>query len=335
MSASPVTPVIFAFAGQGSQYYQMARELYVDNAYFRTVMDEGNHVIEDATGYSVLAALYGDMRREQPLVGVQLASLSLLLVQWSAAMLAMSWGVTPVAVIGYSIGEIVAAVVTHALTLGDAARVLAAQAAGLQRRCEPGYMLAVLAPLRTLFPERIADEAYVACRNSSDAFVLAGPRRELMARRSHAREVGCATHVLPVEFAFHSPLIDAVAADLDAVARGIHATPPRIDCVSCASRGLRTAFDADGLWEIIRKDVDMPRTVEFVQKRWRWAFFLDLSPSGTMLNLLRKNGALDGGSFGEALLQPMREQRVSLRRVEEALRTVRGERFEALRGGNG
>src|SRR2546421_8736738 len=87
----------------------------------------------------------------------------------SLAALWRSYGVEPAAVIGHSQGEIAAACVAGALSLPDAARVVALRSKALRRLSGRGGMAAVLA-----VPEPLDPRLPAAAVNGSTSALLSG-----------------------------------------------------------------------------------------------------------------------------------------------------------------
>src|SRR5262249_35689567 len=78
-----------------------------------------------------------------PLTRTDLAQPALFVVEYALARLLQSWGIRPKAMIGYSLGEYVAACLSGVMSLEDSLK-LVAQRAQLIHRLDAGAMLAVL-----------------------------------------------------------------------------------------------------------------------------------------------------------------------------------------------
>ncbi|WP_308402165.1 type I polyketide synthase [Streptomyces shenzhenensis] len=115
---------VFVFPGQGSQWVGMASALLERSTVFRDAFADCERVFADLVGWSVTGAMAGDpdapsLERLDVVQPVLFSVMVALAHTWQAA------GVRPAAVVGHSQGEIAAAHVAGALSLEDAARVVA------------------------------------------------------------------------------------------------------------------------------------------------------------------------------------------------------------------
>ncbi len=114
---------VFVFSGQGSQWCGMGQQLYAQEPAFRDALAMCDEAIRPHLDGSVVAELLAE-DNESWLGDIGIVQPAIFAVQVAAAALWRSWGVEPEAVIGHSLGEVSAAYVAGALTLGDAARVI-------------------------------------------------------------------------------------------------------------------------------------------------------------------------------------------------------------------
>src|SRR5262249_52968109 len=138
-------PVVFLFSGQGSQYVEMARELYRDEPTFRTDVDACCEKLVTHLGCDLRTLLYPavtDGTAAARLTETRYAQPALFVIEYALARLWMHWGVMPAALLGHSIGEYVAACLAGVFTLDDALRLVAARGR-LMQAMPAGAMLVV------------------------------------------------------------------------------------------------------------------------------------------------------------------------------------------------
>ncbi|MEU0132388.1 SDR family NAD(P)-dependent oxidoreductase, partial [Streptomyces sp. NPDC006289] len=149
-----------------------------------------------------------------------------------------SFGVRPAAVVGHSQGEIAAAVVAGALSLGDGARVVALRsrliAAELAGRGGMASVAASEEDVRRLL-DAITDPVTVAAVNGPSTTVVSGTSEGLDTLRSLCERDGLRYRRVPVDYASHSAQVDALAdrilADLAPV-RAVRARVPFFSTVT-------------------------------------------------------------------------------------------------------
>lgn len=129
-------PVVFMFTGQGSQYVNMAQELY-QNRVFRQECDRCCELLQPQLGLDLRSYLYpteADAEQAaQQLQQTAMAQPALFVIEYALAKLWMSWGINPVAAIGHSIGEYVAACIAGVFSLEDALALVTARGQLMQQ----------------------------------------------------------------------------------------------------------------------------------------------------------------------------------------------------------
>ncbi|WSY37695.1 SDR family NAD(P)-dependent oxidoreductase [Embleya sp. NBC_00888] len=143
--AKPLGRTVFVFPGQGSQWPAMGRELWESSPVFAEQIRECAQALEPWVSWSLIDTVCGgpeaaDLDRADVVQPVLFA------VMVSLARVWRSLGVTPDAVIGHSQGEIAAACVAGALTLRDAAKIVAVRSRLLATASQDGGMAGIVAP---------------------------------------------------------------------------------------------------------------------------------------------------------------------------------------------
>ncbi|WP_428842095.1 SDR family NAD(P)-dependent oxidoreductase, partial [Mycobacterium riyadhense] len=234
---------VFVFPGQGAQYPSMGTHLYRHHQVFGDALDE------------VCAAF--DRHLEVPLREIVFAApgtaLAQLLQQTAYAQPALfaigvamhatltHIGITPDCLLGHSIGELTAAHLAGVFSLPDAA-VLVSARGRLMQSCAPGAMLAVQASEHDIVAllDDYPDTA-IAAINSPSSIVVAGPFDDIAGLRERCRSRGYQTTSLAVSHAFHSPAMDPVLPEFEAIAAGLTFHAPTRPIVSNLTGSLATA----------------------------------------------------------------------------------------------
>ncbi|MFE4374022.1 type I polyketide synthase, partial [Streptomyces sp. NPDC056835] len=211
--------VVFVFPGQGSQWVGMARELLDTSTVFASRMAECAAALEPyVDGWSLLDVMRdGD---EDILRRVDVVQPVLFAVMVSLAELWRSLGVRPAAVVGHSQGEIAAACVAGALSLDDAARVVALRSRAILRLSGRGGMVSVLAPEEQV-TGRLTDGLQIAVVNGPEQVVVSGPPDQLDALLTECEADGIQARRIAVDYASHSPQVEDLKTELLHVLAGI------------------------------------------------------------------------------------------------------------------
>jgi len=171
-----------------------------------------------------------------------LAQPALFVVEYALAQLLREWGVRPQAVVGYSLGEYVAACVAGVLSL-PAALALVAGRARLIAELPAGAMLAVGLPEQELAP-LLGEELSLAAINGPEQSVAAGPPAAIASLEERLAGRGVACRRLRTSHAFHSRQMEALFARSVELAEGIELRPPAIPCLSNVTGTWLTAEEA-------------------------------------------------------------------------------------------
>ncbi|MBZ4016083.1 type I polyketide synthase, partial [Streptomyces purpurogeneiscleroticus] len=216
-ASGTTTGIALLFPGQGSQYPGMGRELYDSEPCFRACIDECAELLRPHFAHDLRDVLYPDVstpdawhRAAERLQRTQFAQPALFAVEYALAQLLISWGLTPRALLGHSVGEITAACLSGVLRLPDALRLVARRGA-LMQQVPSGAMLSVGLDENAL-RELIDGHADldVAAVNAPGMCVAAGPHDAVqeLAKELARRDIG--HRALHTSHAFHSSMLDPI-----------------------------------------------------------------------------------------------------------------------------
>ncbi|WP_425435738.1 SDR family NAD(P)-dependent oxidoreductase [Lentzea kentuckyensis] len=263
----------FVFPGQGSQWQGMGIELFEQEPVFRDRLLACAEALRPHTGWSLVDAL-----RTGPLDRVDVVQPALFAVMVSLAELWQAHGVRPAAVIGHSQGEIAAACVAGALSLDDAARVVALRSKAIATIAGTGGLLSVAlsaADVAGLLDDRLA----IAAVNGPESVVIAGDAEALSELKARCRANEVRARLIPVDYASHSPqmaqLRDRILADLAPVVPR-RAEIPFYSTVDAALAG-STGLDAGYWYRNLRQTVHFEQTVRAAVADGR-RHFIEVSP---------------------------------------------------------
>ncbi len=125
-TATATPKIAFLFTGQGAQYVGMGRQLYELEPAFRETVDQCAAILDGYLERPLLSVLFADDEECAALLDqTAYTQPALFTIEYALAQLWRSWGVKPTAVLGHSIGEIVAACLAGVFSLEDALKLVA------------------------------------------------------------------------------------------------------------------------------------------------------------------------------------------------------------------
>ncbi|MER5782846.1 SDR family NAD(P)-dependent oxidoreductase [Streptomyces mobaraensis] len=283
VAGSPGAGPVLVFPGQGSQWVGMGAQLLDESPVFAARIAECERALSPYVDWSLVEVLRGDGAE---LSRVEVVQPVLWAVMVSLAAVWAEYGVKPAAVIGHSQGEMAAAVVAGALSLEDAARIVAVRSDALRRLAGRGAM-ASLGVGRELAEEFLDGHpgVGVAAVNGPSSTVVSGPPEQVAAVVAAAEERGHRARLIDVDYASHGPQVDEIADLLADRLSGIEplATDTAFYSTVTAGRIDTAALTTDYWITNLRQQVRFADTVETLLADG-YRVFIEASPH-PVLNL--------------------------------------------------
>ncbi|XHF22477.1 acyltransferase domain-containing protein [Corallococcus interemptor] len=271
----------------------MGRGLYEQEPAFRAEVDACAEKLKPHLGLDLRTVLYppadGREKATEQLKQTSLTQPALFVIEYALAKLWASWGVTPQAMVGHSIGEYVAACLSGVFSLDDALALVATRGR-LMQSLPSGSMLSVRMTPEALAPLMDA-RISVAAVNAPGFTVVAGPTDAVDALQAKLEAQKVEVSRLHTSHAFHSQMMDPIVEEFrQAVAKVARKEPKdlylsnvtgtwvtREDAVSPAywARHLRDAVRFQDSAALLLND---PEHV-----------FLEVGPGNALATLVRRN----------------------------------------------
>ena len=279
--------VVFMFPGQGAQYAGMGRALHKSEPAFRNALDACAEILAGELGFDLRERLFAD--DADALRETALTQPATFAFEYALAQLWLDLGLRPVALIGHSVGEFVAAVLAGVMSLEDGLRLVARRGRLMQAQ-PPGAMLSVRLDADQL-AARLPATLALAAENAPNACVVAGETADIETFRIALEADGIACRSLRTSHAFHSALMDPVLAPFRAEVAQIALSAPAIPIASTATGGLLDAAEATSpeYWtQHLRGTVRFARALNTLLARDPDALLLEVGPRATLTLLARQ-----------------------------------------------
>ena len=269
--------VAFVFNGNGSQYAGMGRTLYAESRLFALTFDKLADRIEPYLHYSLKNLVTGEPNdNEKDLIqDTKIAQTLIFVIQVCLAEMLKSFGITPKAVVGHSMGEIAASYVAGLLDLDEAVKVICVRSMLQDRTRGMGKMAAVSVSEDAFIKVRedlAITDVDVAAINSSDNITISGNEESILKLKEYYASKNIFFRVLNVDYPFHSSFMNMIEKDVLEELKGVGVTRSSASGVAyySAVQGCRladnTSLDNEYWWHNIREKVQFCQAVsEMIQ----------------------------------------------------------------------
>jgi acyl transferase domain-containing protein/thioesterase domain-containing protein/acyl carrier protein len=300
-------PVIFLLAGIGDHYVGMAHGLYETWETFRNEVDRCAHILESHLGVDIRELIYPrteGWKKKGTTPGIDFKKMlgrhadadpdtaalnttlfaqpALFAIEYALARLWQSWGVTPDAMIGHSMGEYVAACLSGVLSLEDALRLIAVRAR-LVNALPQGGMLAVMLSETDLRPQ-LTDSLSIALINGPRLCVVAGPVEAVASFETRLTEAGIISRRIQNAHAFHTRMLNPIQEAFEAEVAKVALDKPTIPFVSSLTGTWITDSQATDPAYWAKHAVHTVRFSDALQTLWQQkdAIVIEVGPGRTL-----------------------------------------------------
>ncbi len=229
--------VVFMFSGQGAQYPNMGLDLYKTERIFHTEIDRCAEVLKPHLSVDIRDILYPQNASVEDaarrLKETSITQPVLFAIEYGLARLWMSWGISPQAMVGHSIGEYVAACLSGVISLEDALMLVAVRGR-LMQSLPAGGMLGIELACDQI-SNYLTGGLSLATVNTPKLCVVSGPNEEVTELENKLTGDGVRCTRLHTSHAFHSSMMDPILKPFEATVASKDLHPPTIPFVSNVS----------------------------------------------------------------------------------------------------
>jgi acyl transferase domain-containing protein len=299
---------VFMFSGQGSQYYQMGKQLFEENAVFRHWMRHLDDLAYAQSGVRVIEAIYGS-RKSETFDRTLLTHPAIFMVEYSLAQCLIDAGVRPDLTLGASLGSFAAAAVAGYIDVEEAMAALLAQAHAFEDTCERGGMIAVLADPALYEEDFLRQRGDMAGVNFRSNFAVSAALGQLDAIEADLKLRAVPHQRLAVSFAYHSRWVDNARDRILA-----HRVPLRsgtLPLVCCEQAATLARLPDDFFWRVVRAPIRFREAVAHLERQGAHRY-IDVGPSGTLATFVKYGLSQQSLSSAHPVLTPYGQDRKNL-----------------------
>jgi acyl transferase domain-containing protein/NAD(P)H-dependent flavin oxidoreductase YrpB (nitropropane dioxygenase family)/NAD(P)-dependent dehydrogenase (short-subunit alcohol dehydrogenase family)/acyl carrier protein len=281
-------PLALVFAGQGTYYPGMGRDLYKTFPLVRQWIER----VAAGADFDLLDLMFNS--RDEDLQKTRWQQPALFTLEYAMVSQILALGVKPVAMAGHSMGEILALCVAGVFPWQDGFRIINKRAQCMDKAAglsiDPGAMIAVDVPGEIL-QQKLAQRpnVHVTNFNSPRQLVLGGGTEEVLALKAELEQEGYWNAQLRVSMAFHSPIMAVIREEMAEFLTGITFHPPRIPVISNTTK-LPYPDDPGAIRRILLDHLENPvhwqQNVETLWHDFGVRTFLEVGPKNTLCNLI-------------------------------------------------
>ncbi|MDQ1812395.1 acyltransferase domain-containing protein [Massilia sp. CCM 9210] len=304
---------VFMFSGQGSQYYQMGKQLFDADPVFRSWMTRLDDLVCKIAGRRIIDAVYSAPKSAM-FDDIACTHPAIFMVEYALAQCLIARGVLPDLTLGSSLGSFAAAAVAGYIDPEDALAAVLEQAASFDTSCERGGMIAIVAEPSLYEDDFLKRHSALAGINFSTHFAVSAAHADLDTIEAVLRQRGITYQRLAVRYAFHSERIDLAEEQFAWFMKSIPLAKGTLPLVCCARGAALEQMTEDYFWQVVRQPIRFREAIASLEAQGTHRY-IDVGPSGTLATFVKYALPGPSASSTHATLTPYGQDLNNLARL--------------------